>query len=749
MTNGINMTNGLVLGEVPWMARHWRYSGRYSYRGGAVARAAFEGRGFAGTEFPTLHNLERPLFLPLPALAGGGSGGGIAPVNRLRFTLHIDIDRSDPLNVVSGTVAVESLFGFDPLRGVDHFIGRVTSNTANAEGRALVIEDFSFTWPETRETIDRLEVQLTPTLPSVDTPSAEVTFLTTARRSYGPYTVTRSSALFREVEIEVDREDGAIEPEPYDTHTHPNRPADFPRYRLTLEAAYYRAGIGITRITEGTSILDSAEAGADECWTETELHDSMEEYWSAFSNRAQWKMWIFLAERAVSRTLAGVMFDAYIDEPGGVDRQGTAIFTQCPALHDEYANDNLPDSDEAVERELFTLLVHEPGHAFNLYHPWSKTSSLPWTAPAWMPATDRDLSLTWMNYSFRASARATGISSLSSQWFYERFEFRFDDLDNLFLRHAPERAIIMGGEEFGVDHGLVLRSSLDPRIELLIRTRKKIFELGEPVTVELRLKNVSNKHVTIYDDFDLRSGLLQLAITNPQGKRRPFLPFIHSDSLLQPRTLEPNEAIYLPVSLAIGLCGSPFKEPGAYRIEASYHNLEGGTAAAVMQLYVRPPANFDDLPVIHELFNARVGRVLYLGGSRVMEDVNDKLEWVAGKLGKKHPAQFHFAQTLSAVFAHSHKIVEPKTKKIRLIDADPERVEVQVKSVIAEPEAAADSLGHIGYEQLVSTYVDSAVKVRKKAAARTALEEMVKLFKKRNVLPIVIEKAEQHLKELK
>jgi len=240
-----------------------------------------------------------------------------------------------------------------------------------------------------------------------------------------------------------------------------------------------------------------------------------------------------------------------------------------------------------------------------------------------------------------------------------------------------------------------------------------------------------------------------LAITNPQGKRRPFLPFVHRDSLLQRQTLKSNEAIYLSVSLAIGVCGTPFKEPGAYRIEASYHNLGGGTAAAVMQLYVRPPANFDDLAVIHELFDARVGRVLYLGGSRVMEDVNEKLEWVAGKLGKKHPALFHIAQVRSAVFADSSTVVEPRTKKIRVLAGDPERVEVQLKSVVDEPEAAADSLGHIGYEQLVSTYVDCALKVRKKAAARTALEEMLKVFKERNVLPTVIEKLEQRLKELK
>jgi hypothetical protein len=748
MANGIDIIHGPVLAEsVPWWRMYWNYSGRYRNHGGASVRATLNGRGLAGTKLPTLHNLDQPPCILRPAPAIERRDGGLAPASRLYFTLHIDIDRSDPLNVVSGTVAVETLLGF--LRGGTHFIGQVTSNTANAEGRALVVENFSFTWPETRETIDRIEIQLTPSLPSASLPSAAVTFFTTARRSHGPYTADRSSAFFREVEVEVDREEGAIDPEPYDTHTHPDRPEDFPRYRLTLEAAYYRAGIGITRSSAETSVLDSAEAGADERWTEMELHDSMEAFWSAFANRSQWKMWVFLAKRALERDLAGIMFDAYIDEPGGVDRQGTAIFTQCPALYAEYATDNAPDADEAIERELFTLLIHEPGHAFNLYHPWSKTADLPWEAPAWMPATNVDLALTWMNYPWRASRLATGVVSLNVQWFYERFEFRFDDLDTLFLRHAPERDIIMGGEEFGVDHGLLLRSSLDPSLELLMHTTKKIFELGEPVTLELSLKNIGDRPVTLLEDFDLRGGLLRLAVTDPQGKRRPFLPFVHRDTVLQQRTLAAGEAFYLQVRLAVGLLGCPFKEPGAYRIEASYHNPFGGSAAAVKQLYVRPPANFDDLPIIHELFSARIGRVLYVGGSRVMEDVNDKLKWVAGKLGKNHPAQFHITQALAGVFAHPHKLVQPETKKIKVLKANPEYVEKHFRAVIAKPEAAADSLGHLGYEKLVNTYVDSAVEIAARPAARKALEEMIAIFRKRNVSPAVIEKADQRLTELK
>jgi hypothetical protein len=613
--------------------------------------------------------------------------------------------------------------------------------------------------------IDRIEIQLTPNLPSFEYPSADVTFLTTSRRRHGNYELSWKSRFFRKVEIEVDYEDGAINPEPYDTRSHDHRPSDLRDDLLTLETAYGYAGVEITRNTAGTSLIDSSEAGRNERWSSQELHDSMELYWTAFANIPQWKMWIFLAEKSedVGSTLpgdrvGGIMFDGSIDEPGGVDRQGAAIFTRCPALHgidyeDEYldfASANSYQPKEAIARELFFNLMHESGHAFNLYHPWIKTSATPWPAPAWMPARDDKLMLTWMNYPGQASriGREEEKPWRNVEWFYKRFRFRFDDAELLFLRHAPQKFVMMGGEEIGVNHAIVLHSSFDSRMELLIRARKKIFELGEPVIVELRLKNLSDQPIKICDYFDLHGGLLQIAVTDPHNRRLPFFPFFHVDMLFQERTLKPHEAIYHPINLVVGLFGCPFKEPGAYRIEASYQNLESGTVAAVMQLYVRPPANFDDLPIIHELFKARVGRVLSLGGSRVMTDVLDKLSWVASKLDNQHPIQFHLAKVLSAALAHPFKFVDPKIKKIRMLEADPGLVVKQLETVVSKPEKASDTLGHIGYEELVNTYVNSALETNSKGKAKQALESLIELFQKRHVLPKAIEKTERHLRKL-
>ena len=121
--------------------------------------------------------------------------------------------------------------------------------------------------------------------------------------------------------------------EPVSTLVHPDRPADLPSENLTLESAFGKAGIRITRSAGSGTIVDTTEAGTNNRWNYSELHDSMQLHWDAFANKPQWKMWLFLAELADDDGLGGVMFDGEIDEPGGVDRQGTAIFTKCPHFH--------------------------------------------------------------------------------------------------------------------------------------------------------------------------------------------------------------------------------------------------------------------------------------------------------------------------------------------------------------------------------------------------------------------------------
>lgn len=697
------------------------YSGRYLFNGGAQMDNT--------PSISTIHNIEEPVNSP----SGSRSSG------KLQFTLHIDIDGVNPLKVVSGVVAQAGI--------AKHFIAQVTSNERTSTGRELTSERFSFDWPATGESIDLLNISLFGA--GTSNPDAEVTFITTRNVEYGPFTASRASAFFRSVEVEIDRESGAVAVESYDTHAHPDRPASIEREKLTLESVFAKAGIEITR-SRRSNVVNASEAGIDKRWSTQELHDSMEKNWSAFANKSQWKLWILLARLSNKADLGGVMFDMYIDEPGGVDRQGVAIFTKQEDFHREegaYAQAN-PPAAEAAERELFFNLIHETGHAFNLLHSFEKTDRSegpPWSAPNWMHVVSNDdEALSWMNYPDRASPG----KGFNASWFYRNFSFRFDNHENLFLRHAPSRFVMPGNEAWAYNHGRAAHEDIDPGLLLAIRNRKAIVELGEVVCLELKFKNISNTEIFVHDKLSLEEQYVQIAITSPANARMPFFPIVRERSAFIPRLLKPGEAIYQPVKLNIGSLGSPFKEPGAYRIEACYTNFDGSKAAAVMQLYVRPPANFDDYMAINELFNARTGRVLYLGGSRIMEDAVDKLGWVSAKLGDKHPLQYHINSALGSVFDREYKLIDPETKEVILLQEDPYCVEKRLKPIVENVESAADTLGHIGYERLVGTYVDCAQKVKKKTDARYALKSMLALFKQRKVIDAAIKKTEAKLKKL-
>jgi hypothetical protein len=502
-------------------------------------------------------------------------------------------------------------------------------------------------------------------------------------------------------------------------------------------------------------VIETGAAGANKRWNYSELHDSMQLHWQAFANRPQWKMWIFLAGLADSDSLGGVMFDGEIDEPGGVDRQGTAIFTRSPFYHSPegaYIKANPPEA-EAVRRELFFNLMHETGHAFNLAHSFQKRMGGAWNPPNWMPMMTDNQALSWMNYPDQATPGGGGNGNAS--WFYKRFRFRFDDGELLFLRHAPETYVQMGSEAWFENHGRVARTSVDERLELVIRNRRRIVELGEPVLLELRLRNAGGQPVMVHENLDPSDGLVELAVTNPRGERRPFLPIDHTRTLITPRVLEAGDrGIYQMLDLTVGSFGFPFKEPGPYRIEASFTNLDGRTAAAVMQLYVRPPATYDAVPVINELFNARVGSALYVEGTRVMEDVNEKLDWIRARLvrdlGERNPVSMHLTTVRFKPLASESKVARPGSDKIEVLPEEPDRVVHELKpAVLDQPEAAADTMGHIWYHDVVDTYTKCAVDSNQRNVALTAQEQLLGVFSKRNVVPSVLNQIEGRIAELR
>jgi len=723
----------------------FQFSGSYDYEGGAASIIGRRSR-VGGTE-PSgaalrnpLYRLSQPVYLEEEPPDAGQHGVDV------RFSLAIDIDGIHPLHVVSGSIAAGSTASGElPL----HFIGRVTTNRVASGGRQLTVSDVAFDWPGSHSRVTRLDVTLTGSPLTI--PVAEITFVDVAGdRRYGPFVAQQRSSYFHEIEVDVDREVNAINPEPFNTHDHPDRPGDLPEVQLTLERAFGDAGVRLTRSSDGPAPVSGA--GDDHRWSYSELHDSMVLHWEAFANRPQWKMWIFLAERAEDDGLGGVMFDGDIDEPGGVDRQGTALFTRCPFFHaadGPYPTAN-PPADAAVKRELFFNLVHETGHAFNLAHSFQKQLGGIWSAPPWMPLGSDQKALSWMNYPDSASQGAGG-SQFNASWFYRRFRYRFDDGELLFIRHAPERYVEMGGAAWFENHARVARTSLDPRLQLSIRLLKPILDQGEPVVLELKLQNVSDQPVAVHRNLDPSDGLVDIAITNPKGERRPFLPFDHTRTRLIPHVLLPGaESLYVCADVTMGAYGFAFKEPGPYRIEATYSNIDGRTAAAVLQIYVRPAAAYDAVPVINELFDAAIGRALYVEGTRVQGEVNAKIDWMRvhlkKTLGEANPIEAHLRVTRFKPLMVPAFIVQPVSNELRTLPEEPDIAINELEPILlGRSEQSADTMGHIWYVQTVKAYSQAAEDAGNHGKAREARSHLVNFCRRRGIVQSVTADAERSL----
>jgi hypothetical protein len=715
--------------------KYLRWSGKYVKSKSTLSMADFR------IEKERIRVLREPVYkMSSPVVLQDQPEITYKPWSITNVTLHVDIDGTDPLAVVSGTISRQTMYTFGTISR--HFIGQVTSRSGLLfADQTLVVENFEFTWPTTSTVVNRCDIVLS----NIFNPSAEATFVSAdGSKTFGPYALNRKSPYFHEVEFEIDTEDDALTVQPYNLHTHPDRPDDLSNITMNIQSAYAKAGIKVNYSSE-SNVINTVGSGGEGGWTRQELHDAMEDHWSAFENVPQWKMWVFIAETA-QNGYAGWLFDSTYDEPGGVDRQGTAVFTNADWLFDATADipSANPPSAEAVERDLFFVTVHEIGHGFNLYHPFGKVKATPWTPPDWAdPIINDDQALTFMNYPWKASPGD------SEKWFYDRFNFRFTDGENLFLRHAPPEWVQMGNEDWGINHGIAQAGKVDNRLELKVRTRRNIFEMGEAVFVELRLKNISNTPLPVHSLLDPEFGYVAIGITGPDGKKLPYVPLAHADMKISPSILEPGNALYQPVYLNGGRYGFHFKKPGAYRLDVVYTNGDGTQVPSVAQLWVREAASTEEQMIISELYNARTGCLMYAGGSRIMEDVNDKLEWICRNLPPKHPAGIYLRSCLASPYAQPFKVLTRDTKKVRKAESDPSQVIRHLKPVTSDLEMAADSLGHITLRSVIGHYTSALVESGKKSDARDSLSKLIALYRKRGVISSAIKEREEELAKMK
>ncbi|GAA3134531.1 hypothetical protein [Streptomyces echinatus] len=663
--------------------------------------------------------------------------------------LRVDVDGSAPTMTVSGRIWQLVTGGLTWVAKVtkqpdDSYIGPISYRDGNASLR-----------PATS-----IRVQLTGR-PPLQPLAARVTFSRPGAADLVlGYTFARSA--FLEVGIEFDRVEGAEQTDAYALHDHPVRPAGLPDITLTVEDAYARQGIKVTR-TRGSNVIPRS-ASVDDKWSDIEMHDAMQQYWSEWKpgpggqGVAQWQVWTLFAglheggEHFSPDGLGGIMFDSI----GTAQRQGCAIFSDS-FISRRPPNDPAPDA--FARRMRFWTAVHEIGHCFNLAHAWDKSQQTPW-----VPLVDEPESRSFMNYPFLVNG--------GEQAFFRDFQYFFSESELRFLRHAPERFVEMGNIPWFDHHAFeqVRQCSAPSPLTLSLRVHRNLDHEGayrygmlEPVIGELKLANTSTDQLMVDrnklmgDDLGI---VIQRAGKTEARLHRPYMKYCMRP---EPIVLQPGEALYGQIVLSSGLGGWQIAEPGTYRVYAALRTAVGGAAASVaaasagqvmaapLVLRVERPASREQERLADDVCTDTVGRVLALGGSRVLHGANDVLREVVDRIPDEAVAK-HAAACLALTETVPGKVMQgggdDTGPRLELTTSDPESGWQRTKQAYQDLNAAAETFGHIRLTCNVEHIAKSLDQQGKGQPAAELVSGLARTLESRRVKPDVVKrvrKLEQQL----
>jgi hypothetical protein len=582
--------------------------------------------------------------------------------------------------------------------------------------------------------------------------------LATFKRSGGQsavYNCKKTSDAFRSLTLEIDV-CKSVNTAPLlptcNLSDHPIKPPGMPVRVLTIEEAYREAGVKVT-IRPKNSVIDDSDPEFG-TWSDAELHNAMEKYFTQIAGPwPKWEMWGVLAGTYDEPTVGGIMFDAAAAFGGAgkaPERQGFAVFRNHEWFDRLTANAPANADEAAAIRQFLYTWVHEAGHAFNFLHSWDK---------------NRPEALSWMNYDWRYD-NVNGPDS-----FWSNFFFRFDDEELIHLRHGDRSSVIMGGDPWasgghmesppGAEYlaappGAMSSVDGEQPVELLIRS-KEYFEFMEPVSIELRLRNLfADLPLTLDTRLNPEYGGVVIYIRRPDGRIVEYTPVMCK--LAHPTTrqlvpVQPNEEpgpdrYSEEVLISYGRYGFYFDEPGEYYVRALYQG--GGDLlipSNVHRLRIGTPLTRELDRTAQDYFCYEVGMNLYLEGSRspflakgldLLKDMSKRHK--ESMLGAK------LAMTVANSFTYSFYDVEERTgapgqtlKLEKTHDADPEAALAATESAVDLFQETQQKALNLSYRQLVSQRVDCLVALDRSDTAVKELGQLQRHLEKNGANASVLE----------
>ncbi|MHC4741291.1 MAG: zinc metalloprotease [Planctomycetota bacterium] len=665
--------------------------------------------------------------------------------------LRVDVDGRRPQNRLSGDFFSDFFIHFDkwlylkPIPKVplgfkvfrrSFVVESVTYTTSNnvstLTGQIKYYDDPSITNETIEVTIPRVSV-------FSRAPNANISIYKSGLlvRSYCS---PKISEYFRTVELEIDRYQGTSFPPEADMNLSPS-PADLPTGSISTEKVFKNAGIDMTVIEDDVlTDPDSDDAGSN--WSAVELHQLMEDNFDKFSNSLQWNVYGVVVPRYgdpdYDSGTRGVMFDWGGYQTGdSYFRQGAAIFEDAILAH---SVGTLYDTQAKQDRLILQIFCHEIGHAFNLPHTWQRT------------ADPDSASESFMNYRYLF----TGGSGGESQ-FWAHFRWEFDDTELIWMRHADRRDVIFGGNDW---IGNNLSQYTEPQantenapLSLEIRA-SHLLSLGEPVTLELKLKNISSQAFQVVNRLQPEDQLVAIYIVRPNGQRVRYIPPVCRTKFPGDVVeLAPGKALYETVMLSYGAKGPHFREPGEYLIRAYYGGERCGfIMSKSFRLRICAPHSRDDEELAHLMFDHRAAKFMYFKGGHRYPQMVSKLQEAVEKYGKSHPEIIrHVNMALGLNFARDYKRVIRKNGKrvISLVRSDNnEAIKHLSESLKIIPERGCSALDNITFNQISMRLIDCLQLAGRQPLAKSRLNDSLKYLESMSVISSVISEYKRRLKKM-
>jgi len=438
--------------------------------------------------------------------------------------------------------------------------------------------------------------------------------------------------------------------------------------------------------------------------------------------------------------VGGVMFDAAAAFGGAgsaPERQGFAVFRNHQWFNDLTSSVPTNQDEATAARQFLYTWVHEAGHAFNFLHSWNK---------------NRPDSLSWMNYDWRYD-NLHGTDS-----FWSSFSFRFDDEELIHLRHGDRSSVIMGGDPWASGGHLEAppgaeylaappgaMSCLDGAapLELLIRS-KAYFEFMEPVSIELRIRNLfPDLTLTLDTRLNPEYGGVVIYIRRPDGRIVEYSPVMCKLAAPSPKKLQPlqpgdekgDDRYSEEVQLSYGRYGFYFDEPGEYFMRALYQGAGDLLIPSnVHRLRVGNPLTKDLDVTAQDYFSYEVGMNLYLEGSRstyletgldLLADMSEKYK--DSLLGAKIATTVanSFTQSFHSIKGGRQAVEGSQLLKLtKSHDANPEEALRITEPAIDMLRKSKKKSLNLSYRQVVGQRVDCLLALQRPEQAKDELNQL-------------------------